>query len=151
MDSVIENSMVIAGISTRIDDPTNAAQQIETLWHKFWQENISSKVINKFNGTIYTVYHNYQGDFTKPYTTTIGYRINKIEDAPALLSIVVIPAQHYKVFTAHGRLPESIVNIWKKIWQANLHRTYTFDLEIYDERAQNPQDAIVDIYIAVTE
>jgi predicted transcriptional regulator YdeE len=36
-----------------------------------------------------------------------------------------------------------------KIWQSNLDRTYTTDFEVYDERAQNPANVVVDIFIGV--
>jgi len=36
-----------------------------------------------------------------------------------------------------------------KIWDANLPRTFTADFEVYDEKAQNPEDAAVDIFIAI--
>lgn len=151
MESVVENSMVIAGISARVDDPKEASKQIEALWHQFWKDNLPAKVVNRVNNTIYAVYHAYEGDHTKPYTTTIGYRVNNLTELPNDLKLIVIPQQHYNVFTSHGHLPESVVKAWRKIWQSNLQRSYTFDFEIYDERAQNPQDAIVDIYIAVAE
>lgn len=149
MENVIENSMVIAGISTIIEDSAQASEQISALWELFWKENLPEKISNRFNNTIYAIYHQYTGDHHQPYTATIGYRINKIEDLPADIKFVIIPQQHYHVFTAHGTLPESVIKTWKKIWQANLQRSYSFDFEIYDERAQNPQDAIVDIYVAV--
>ncbi|NCX96795.1 MAG: AraC family transcriptional regulator [Chitinophagia bacterium] len=151
MESVVENSIIITGISTRIEHPTHASKQMEELWQQFWKENLPSKVTGRFNNTIYTVYHEYAGDYTKPYTATIGYRINKIQDISNDLKVIVIPQQHYKVFTANGHLPGSVVAAWKNIWHSNLQRSYKFDFEIYDERAQNPQDAIVDIYIAVSE
>ncbi len=149
MENVVENSMIIAGISARIEDPAHASEQIANLWEQFWKDNLPEKIINRFNGTIYAIYHQYAGDCSKPYTTTIGYRINKIEDLPADIKFVIIPQQHYHVFTAHGTLPEAVIKTWKKILQTNLQRSYSFDFEIYDERAQNPQDAIVDIYVAV--
>jgi len=151
METIVENSMVIAGISTRIEDPVQSSKQIGALWEQFWKENLPAKITNRFNNTIYAIYHDYEGDYNQPYTITIGYRINKIDDLPNDFKIVVIPQQKYHVFTANGTLPESITRSWKKIWQANLQRSYSFDFEIYDERAQNPQDAIVDIYVAVTE
>lgn len=151
MESVVENSMVIAGISTKIEDPAQASQQIAALWEQFWKDNLPAQITNRSNNTIYTIYHQYAGDHHQPYTATIGYRINKIEDLPACFKFVIIPQQHYLVFTASGTLPEAVLKTWKKIWQANLQRSYTFDFEIYDERAQNPQDAIVDIYVAVAE
>ena len=151
MESVIENSMIIAGISAQIDDHNSSNKQIQALWHQFWKDNVTNQLTNRTNLTIYAVYHDYTGDNTKAYTLTIGHRINQISDIPSELKVIVIPQQTYLVFTAHGQLPTSIDNTWKKICQSTLQRTYSFDFEIYDERAQNPQDAIVDIYVAVSQ
>ena len=151
MENVIVNSIIIAGISTKIEDPIQANKQIGVLWEQFWKNDLSTKINNRFNNTIYAIYHDYEGNYNQPYTITIGYPINKIEDLQNDLKVVVIPQQNYHVFTTNGTLPESIIKTWKKIWQTNLQRSYTFDFEIYDERAQNPQDAIVDIYVAVAE
>lgn len=151
MESVIENSMIIAGISAKIDDHTSSNKQIQALWDQFWKENITNQLTNRTNLTIYAVYHDYTSDNTKTCTLTIGHRISLIDHISTHLKIIVIPQQSYQVFTAHGQLPASIDATWKKICQSSLQRTYTVDFEIYDERAQNPQDAIVDIYVAVSQ
>ena len=42
---------------------------------------------------------------------------------------------------------------WQQIWKledlGKLKRTYQADFELYDQRAQDPQNAQVDIYIGV--
>lgn len=149
MESVVENSMVVAGVTTQIDDLSQSNKSLADLWHRFWKENLPAKITNRSNNTIYVIYHDYQDGINKGYAATIGYRVNHIDESPSELTIIVIPQQRYHVFTAHGNLPESVTKTWKKIMQANLQRTFSYDFEIYDERAQNPQDAIVDIYVSI--
>ncbi|MFT5885520.1 MAG: putative transcriptional regulator YdeE [Arcticibacterium sp.] len=36
-----------------------------------------------------------------------------------------------------------------EIWQSDLDRTYATDFEVYDERAQNPEDVEVDIFVGI--
>ena len=36
-----------------------------------------------------------------------------------------------------------------KIWNSDLDRSFTSDFEIYGEKAQNPETAEVDIFIAI--
>ena len=55
-----------------------------------------------------------------------------------------------KKFTAKGDLMKGvIVQEWMKIWESNLDRTYQSDYEVYGAKAQNPQDAEVDIFVGV--
>ncbi len=61
-----------------------------------------------------------------------------------------IDGNHYEKFIAKGNLAEGIVfNEWLKIWKSDLNRTFTADFEVYGEKAQNPNDAEVEIYIAI--
>jgi len=49
-----------------------------------------------------------------------------------------------------GNLAQGVVfDAWTKIWKSDLNRAYTADFELYDEKAQNPEDAEIDIFIAL--
>jgi predicted transcriptional regulator YdeE len=53
-------------------------------------------------------------------------------------------------FTAKGNLNQGIVfSEWSKIWSMELDRKYTADFELYGEKAQNRENAEVDIFIAL--
>jgi predicted transcriptional regulator YdeE len=44
--------------------------------------------------------------------------------------------------------------MWKRVWETPKNalggdRSYKVDFEVYDQRAQNPADSIVDLYVAV--
>jgi predicted transcriptional regulator YdeE len=65
-----------------------------------------------------------------------------------------VGAGDYAVFTTDkGPLAEILPAAWQKIFkledEGKLKRTYQTDFEVYDERAQDPQNAQVDIYIGV--
>lgn len=149
METVNENSIIVAGISAKVTNPDSGSLEIGQLWQAFFDQDISDKVTDKINGCIYSVYHSYEGDNTKPYTITIGHRLKNTENIPEGIDCITIPAQNYQIFTASGKIPQSIIDTWQRVWNSNIERTYTFDFERYDERAQDPEDAIVDIYIAV--
>lgn len=56
----------------------------------------------------------------------------------------------YLKCTAKGRLSDGIVfNAWTEIWNSKVLRAYTADFEVYGERSQHPEDAEVDIFLAV--
>jgi predicted transcriptional regulator YdeE len=51
-------------------------------------------------------------------------------------------------------MPDVIVNAWKKIWKISSeelggHRSYQTDFEIYDERAADHQNIVLDIYVGI--
>jgi len=44
--------------------------------------------------------------------------------------------------------------MWQNIWKMNVAdlggiRAYIADFEVYDERSQNPEQAVLDIYIGI--
>ena len=105
---------------------------------------------NKLNETVYAVYTDYEKDHTKPYTTIVGYAVENVNAVPEGLVAKSIAGENYTKFTAKGKLDAGVVyNEWLNIWNAPIDRTYTTDFEVYDEKAANPQDAEVDIFIAV--
>ena len=75
---------------------------------------------------------------------------------PADLVIHEIPSSRYLIFTTGpGTLPDIIIKAWQEIWhffEANneYRRAFVGDFERYDERAQDPNNAVVDIYISIT-
>ncbi len=56
----------------------------------------------------------------------------------------------YRKYITKGNILQGMVfNEWTKIWNSDLERTFTADFEVYGEKAQNPENAEVDIFIAV--
>lgn len=141
----------VIGIHTRT---TNANGQmghdILELWKRFLGENIQSQIPHKADSTIYSVYTDYEGDFTKPYTVVLGCKVLNLNNIPDGMVGITVPEGEYTPFTAQGNLNEGAVfEAWSKIWKAPLNRTYLADFEVYGEKAQNPEDAEVDIFIGV--
>ncbi|MBI3519062.1 MAG: AraC family transcriptional regulator [Bacteroidetes bacterium] len=143
----------VIGISVRTTNENGQAMKdIPFLWDKFFTENISEKISNKLSDDLYCVYTHYEKDHTKPYTTILGYKVDVNEPIPEGLVAKSIDATNYKRFTASGKLSEGIVfKEWQNIWNLNdeLNRSFTSDFEIYGTRSQNPEQAEVDIYIAL--
>jgi len=141
----------IIGISVRTTNANGqGAKDIGGLWNRFMTEGIADKIPNKSGFDIYSVYTNYDGDYTNPYTTILGCKVNNIEEVPEGMVAHKVEAGSYQPFVAKGNLNEGVVvTEWQKIWSSDLARKYTSDFEIYGARAQNPEDAEVDIYIAI--
>lgn len=65
-----------------------------------------------------------------------------------------IPAGKYAVITTEkGPFPKVIPEAWQQVFkledERKLVRTYGIDFELYDQRALDPQNAQVDIYIGI--
>lgn len=151
MNNVTIESFNVVGLSIRTsNDRGQSAKDIPALWEKFMSEGIASKIPNRSDGNIYCVYTEYEGDFTKPYTTVLGCKVDNLTEIPEGMKAVTIPESVYKIYTAKGKLDSGIVvHEWIKIWNSELDRAYVADFEIYGVKAQNPEQAEVDIYIGL--
>lgn len=141
----------IIGVSVRTTNENGqSGQDIPALWNRFISEGIAEKIPNKINNSIYSVYTDYEKDHTKPYTTILGCLVESLDFIPAEMAGVTIEAASYEKFVAKGNLNDGIViNEWIKIWNSDLDRSFTSDFEIYGEKAQDPENAEVDIFIAI--
>jgi len=143
----------IIGISVRTSNAEgHAAKDIPELWARFWAGNVAGQVPGRVGDDIYSIYTEYEGDYTQPYTTLIGYRVENLDHIPEGFKGLMIEAGPYVKYTAKGNLMQgAVINAWQEIWNADIPRAYTADFEIYGSRAQNPEDAEVDIYLAVKD
>ena len=141
----------IIGISVRTTNENGqAAKDIPALWNRFISEGIAEKIPNKTDHSIYCMYTEYEKDHTKPYTTLLGCKVADLDTIPAGMVGKTFSEQNYLLHTAKGNLAKGAVyNEWVKIWNANLPRIFTSDFEVYGEKAQDPQNAEVDIFIGV--
>lgn len=141
----------VIGISTRTtNEGGQATMDIPALWNRFMNEGIAGQIPNKLDNSIYCIYTNYEKDYTKPYTTILGCKVENLNMIPQGMIGKTIEGTNYIKYTVQGNISEGLVfQEWKKIWNSDLTRAYTADFEVYDERAQNPENAIVDIFVAV--
>ncbi|WP_406844809.1 GyrI-like domain-containing protein [Flavobacterium soyae] len=141
----------IIGISVRTTNENGqSGQDIPALWNKFISEGVADKITNKLNNDIICVYTDYEKDHNKPYTTILGCPVENLDCIPEGLTGKIIESDNYDKFTPKGNLADGIVyNEWLKIWDSGLNRIFTSDFEIYGKKAQDRENAEVDIYIAV--
>ncbi|WP_375558628.1 GyrI-like domain-containing protein [Bernardetia sp. OM2101] len=141
----------VIGISVcTTNENEQAAKDIPALWEKFMSESITEKIPNKISNDVYCIYTEYESDHTKPYTTILGCKVKSLEKIPDGMISKKIATTDYQKFIAKGNLQEGTVyNKWLEIWNKDLDRKFTSDFEIYGEKAMNPANAEVDIFIAV--
>ncbi len=147
---------LVIGIEARTTNAreATAAGIIPQQWQKFFQEGIQSKIPDKVGSNIYAVYFDYASDHNGEYTYLIGAMVKDGTAPPAGMVAKRIPAGQYAVLTTDkGPLPQVVPGTWQKIFKLeddrNLKRAYQADFEIFDQRAQDPQNAELDIYVGV--
>ena len=93
-------AFTIAGISVRTSNAR--AAQIGKLWQDFYSQNISARVTDKKSGDIYSLYAEYEGDHTQPYTLVIGHEVDEASGTVGGLTTKTVPVAKYAVFPANG-------------------------------------------------
>jgi predicted transcriptional regulator YdeE len=151
MDTAIIETFHVVGLAIRTTNRNNqAVSDIEFLWERFFDENISKLIPNKIGKDIYGVYTDYDGDHTQTYTTILGVRVPSLDHVAPGLAARTIERGKYATFTARGNINEGVVGkTWNRIWNSPIPRKYTTDFEVYSEKSCVVQDAEVDIFVAV--
>lgn len=151
MNNVKVEPFKVIGIAVRTTNENNqAAKDIPVLWEQLMKENIVENIPNKIDNAVYSIYTDYEKDHTKPYTTILGCKVASLDHIPEGMVGKSFDGGDYVKFTPKGNLAENLViNEWIKIWNMDLGRIFTADFEIYGEKAMNPEDAEVDILIAI--
>jgi predicted transcriptional regulator YdeE len=135
-------------------DPITA--KIGKMMQKYFQTAVSEKIANRSNpNTIYCVYSEYDTDQNGDYTYFIGEEVSEFSGVIEEMSELTIPAQNYIKFTnGPGPMPEVCISVWQKIWSMTSKefgsaRSYLADFEIYDSRAADPTNAVLDVYVGI--
>ncbi len=151
MEKIFIDEFMVVGISIKTTNKDGkSAKDIKKLWEKFILGKILDKIPNKISNSIYLVYSDYVGDYTEPYTVTLACKVKNTDGIPNGMIVKKIKAGSFIKFIAKGDLNKGIVyDEWVKIWNSNLSRRYSTDFEIYSEKAQNPNNAEVEIFVAV--
>ncbi len=147
----------IIGVETRTtnqDETSISTAKIPALWARF--DQIRADVPNKVEPARFlALYSEYESDANGAYSETIGFEVASLEHIPEGMVAKTIPPSIYAVFTTpYGPIPGIIIAAWQGIWslhpsQMGGNRSYTGDFELYDQRSYNPQNAQIDIYIAI--
>ncbi|GAE32549.1 GyrI-like domain-containing protein [Alkalihalobacillus hemicellulosilyticus] len=150
------DSFYFAGVGTKTSNEKEVTAEgvIPKMWEQFYQQSISDVIENKKDNTVLALYSDYETDVNGPYFFRIGHQLQSRSDQNGGIELKEIPAAEYIVFTSQkGPISEVVPQLWQEIWNyfstSSESRSYSGDFEIYDERAANPNEAIVDIYIAI--
>ncbi|MFC5703292.1 effector binding domain-containing protein [Cohnella faecalis] len=130
--------------------------KIAKLWERFWQQDQLQSLFSSGDEphVSYGCYSNYSDGVNGSYQITVGCRIGSEQDVPEEWTRVDLPASRYAIFTSRrGPVVEVVVELWQHIWEwaetGSYKRTFTGDFERYDVRSANPNETVVEIYIAI--
>ncbi len=155
--AVQQEGFSVVGIAVRTSnaEQMTEARPIGKQWERFFKEGVRAAIPNKADGNILAVYSEYASDKDGEYTYLLGARVTKVESVAAGMTVKSVPAGRYAVFTSErGPVQKVVVDMWRRVWETPKSalggdRTYKADFELYDQRAQNPADSVVDLYVAV--
>jgi len=154
---VDHDAFTVVGISVRTSNAKEMTPDgvIGKQWGRLFQEGLLSKIPNKADQNIVAVYTDYAGDHNGEYTFILGARVTSDAEIPAGMIATRIPAGKFAVFTSEkGPAPKVVPDLWIKINSlpqdaVGANRQYKADFEIYDERAMDPQNLQMDVYVGI--
>lgn len=149
----------VIGLSVRTNNRNEmnpATGKIGGLVGRYFSQHLAEQIPNrKHPGVTFAVYTDYASDEHGDYTYFIGEEVASFENIPEPFKKLIIPAVKYQKFTTpSGKMPEVVIHAWQQIWKMTAadfggKRAYQADFEIYDDRARDPANTCLDIYIGI--
>jgi len=151
---ISKGSFPIIGIELRTTtrDGMNFTE-IPQFWVKVLEKGQITKIPDrKSPDTILGICMDFESDGSFSYI--IGAEVTSTENTPDDMVCRTIPTAKYAVFTARGKMPDSIQDVTKYIYQkwlpnSEFQRANLADFELYDERFDAEENAEVDIYVPI--
>lgn len=158
----LSDPILLVGLKVRTNNSNEmnpAAAKIGTLVSDYFNDNAAQAMKHRVSsGLTYAAYTDYESDAHGDYTYFIGEAVSSFDRQDmSRFKTLTIPAGAYQKFTTEtGKMPNIVIQAWQTIWQMTPaefegSRTYLTDFEIYDQRALNPERAVVDIYIGIKQ
>ncbi len=153
------NEIKLIGISVRTSysNETDLEKgKIPSYIMRFFQEKLFDQIPNRLSpGKTFCVYTEYESNYLGAYTYFIGEEVSSFDNLPDKFSTLTIPAQNYaKITTGPAPMPAVIIDAWQEIWDMEADgfeapRAYHADFEVYDERASDHNNIVLDIFVGL--
>lgn len=138
----------IKGISIRTSNAKEMNPETSKIGALVKQFDTEILVDYKNGARVYSVYYNYESDYSGEYSVLAGS--DQVENSLAEnLESVLLPAGAYMIFEAKGEVPQVVIETWMKVWEyfskdnSQYQRSYTTDFEFYKNQTE------IEIYIAI--
>lgn len=156
---VTKPEIKLVGVTIRTNNKNEMNPQLAKIGElvgRYRNENIAKQIPNRKNpGITFSVFTEYASDEHGDYTYFIGEEVDSFESSSSELKQLTIPSARYQKFTTPiGKMPEVVIHAWQEIWKMSAHdfggeRAYKADFEIYDQRAIDPFNTSLDIFIGI--
>ena len=149
---ILQPGALVVGIAGRTSNAREMSGSgiIARQWERFIRENMIAQIPERIDSAVVAVYTDYASDQEGEYTFVIGARVRANEEAPAGMVAKIVPAGRYAVFVSErGPVGNVVMKTWQRIWAAGIDRAYRADYEVYDERAGDPANALVEVRVGV--
>ncbi|MEV5029903.1 GyrI-like domain-containing protein [Paenibacillus sp. LPE1-1-1.1] len=154
---VVKPALALIGVATRTTNAEEAGpnRRLPALWNTYFESGIAERTAVSNGHLIYALYTDYESDASGAYTTLIGHERggDAVDEVPGLVPVAVPEAKYLVFKTKRGPVYEVVAQAWGEIWayfqHSSLERAYTGDYELYDGRTFNPEEAEIEIYIAI--
>jgi predicted transcriptional regulator YdeE len=157
VNSEERKAFYVAGLARRTNNAKEAAGEgeIGKVWLEFTQGHVGDKIPHPLDDNLIAVYTDYESDQHGDYTYLLGKKVSDLSDLPAGLVGRYVPSGRYATFVSEkGPLLQVVPQVWQRIWSMSVaalggKRAFEADYEVYDERAQDPQNGQVDVYVGL--
>jgi len=147
----------IIGIAIRTNNAKEMSGEgiIADQWERVMAGGIIEQIPNRADANIIAMYTDYESDANGEYTFLIGAKVTSIDSIPEGMIAQQVPSSRYAVFTSEkGPVWKVVPEVWQKIWSTPAsemggERANVADFEIYDERAADPQNAVVEVWVGI--
>lgn len=158
-EQVTNPEMKLIGITARTNnfsEMSRTSSKISSTVKRYFQENLGEKIPNRKNpGVTIAAYTDFESDEQGEYTYFVGEEVTDFGVVPEGFTQVVVPAGAYQKFTTSpGKMPQVVINAWVEIWTMGPKdlggkRAFKTDFEVYDQRAMDPANTAIDIYVGL--
>ena len=154
---VEQPAFTVAGIAVRTSNAKemSADGMIGKQWARLMQEDLLAKIPNKADASIVAVYSDYASDKDGDYTYLLGARVTSDAGVPSEWSRRRFSAESSRCSRpkkVRGRrlcLRRGGASIRCRSASVGGDRLYQADFEVYDERAEDPQNLQADVYVGI--
>lgn len=124
-----DDGVTVLGIYARASNA--APEPIGDLWRKFHAMGDAAAIEARCDDAVYSVYCEYESDFTGAYTVVVGCAVDADAPIPEGMKKIAIEAGKFAVYQPAGELPMSVFATWAEIWKSPLNRLYRADFDRY--------------------
>ncbi len=124
-----EPGLTVLGIAARVSNAE--PQRIGDLWQSLHAMGNAQAIPGRLDDSLYSVYCEYEGDYTQPYTVVIGCAVSQAAAVPKGMRTISVPGGQFAVLRPEGELPQAVFDTWAWVWGSSLERRYEADYDRY--------------------